>query len=116
MINERVYNYMHAHIYDKCISIGTCLFQIYQTSIVDEYCMEDIEGKLNITRRGMIFIALLAGCDLDEAGVEGVGPKTGISLLQEYNKLGIDPIDRYFQCLCNSLMYPHFLVRQWFSI
>lgn len=62
--------------------------------VVDVYTMEKIEEKLGLDRRSMVVTALLVGCDMSDVGVEGVGIKKALSLIDHIKKRGTDPLDR----------------------
>ncbi|XP_033750071.1 flap endonuclease GEN homolog 1-like [Pecten maximus] len=75
---------------------ATTVYRNYcsQSGVVDVYTMEKIQEKLGLDRRAMVMIALLVGCDFCEEGLEGVGIKKALTLIDDIKKLGQDPLDR----------------------
>ena len=57
--------------------------------------MDDIEGKLNLTRKDLIAVAIMSCCDLDEKGVGSMGTKKTIEMMNEIKSFKHDPLERY---------------------
>ena len=55
------------------------------------YQMADVEKELGLTRKHLIGLALLMGCDYD-TGVKSVGKKIAMDFMEEIK--GQDPIEK----------------------
>ncbi len=49
--------------------------------------LEKVLGQLDISREQLIWLGMLVGTDFNE-GVKGIGPKTGLKLVKQYDELG----------------------------
>ncbi|XP_028401959.1 flap endonuclease GEN homolog 1-like [Dendronephthya gigantea] len=63
------------------------------TDKLQVFRLEKIESDLGLTRRNMIALALLLGCDYIPAGVPGVGKETAVKLFTSL--LDVDLLDRF---------------------
>ncbi|XP_021365640.1 flap endonuclease GEN homolog 1-like isoform X2 [Mizuhopecten yessoensis] len=77
---------------------ATTVYRNYRTEsgvhYVDVYKMDKIQSELGLDRRAMVVCALLVGCDWHRKGLEGVGIKKALELIDSIKKLGQDPLDR----------------------
>ncbi|CAM1293525.1 GEN1 (predicted) [Pycnogonum litorale] len=58
-------------------------FTIKKYGVLDMYCMDDIEQRLNLNRERLISLAVLLGCDYFPKGIPGVGKEKAIKLFKE---------------------------------
>ncbi|KAK6178999.1 hypothetical protein SNE40_011459 [Patella caerulea] len=58
------------------------------------YNMKDVEEKLKLNRRDLVAYALLAGCDYNETGVQGLGQTKSCTLIQDLKKSHPDVLER----------------------
>lgn len=65
-----------------------------QSKYVEMYKASEIEQHFKLSREAMICLALLTGSDYT-AGIEGVGPVTGIEILSEFSGDGLDPLKKF---------------------
>ncbi|XP_050403446.1 flap endonuclease GEN homolog 1 [Patella vulgata] len=61
---------------------------------IEVYHMKDVEENLNLNRRDLVAYALLAGCDYNETGVQGLGQTKSCTLLQDLKKSHPDVLER----------------------
>ncbi|XP_060084136.1 flap endonuclease GEN homolog 1-like [Ylistrum balloti] len=62
--------------------------------VVDIYEMQKIQYKLGLDQRTMVVVALLVGCDFCKEGLEGIGIKKALALIDKIKMHGQDPLDR----------------------
>nr|CAD7455556.1 unnamed protein product [Timema tahoe] len=52
---------------------------------VDVYKMSEIEDRLSLSRKKLIALSMLCGCDYNEKGVVGVGKETAMKFIESMN-------------------------------
>ncbi|XP_064608116.1 flap endonuclease GEN homolog 1-like [Liolophura sinensis] len=65
-----------------------------QARCVECYCAEHIEESLGLTRRDLISLALLTGCDYNMTGVRQVGKEKATNLIKHLKSKKYDVLDR----------------------
>ncbi len=56
----------------------------FQTIKPEIIALQDVLDNLKLTRDQLIVLAILVGTDYNPGGIKGIGPKTGLKLVKEY--------------------------------
>ena len=60
---------------------------------MEQYSLQGIEENLELTRKDLVVLALLSGCDYGD-GVKSVGPKKVVDLIRSIKKYSDDVLTR----------------------
>jgi 5'-3' exonuclease len=56
--------------------------------------MGRINEELGLTRKTMVAMAMIVGCDYDEEGIRNIGIEKAQELIREFQKNHLDPLTR----------------------